>query len=96
MGDTKLNIETTWLESGDTQFHRVIVFDAPTTIINATVLLRDTVAHTLYADLGLYENADYVFDSIMNTWFTNPTTRATIRVKEEEHFVMLKLHYDSN
>jgi hypothetical protein len=59
------------------------------------------IATALYDELGLNNNVDYIFDpsiaaSPIPAKYGVEDGLATIRIKEEEHFIMLKLHYDGN
>lgn len=101
-------METTWLESSDTGYDRVIVlnfvvdydaFNYPPwdTITNQE--LRNKIAEKLEDEMGLLQQTDYVFTEFKDTsqrhtpafWSDNP--RIVIRLKDEEHFTMFKLHY---
>jgi hypothetical protein len=86
-------METTWLDSGKILFRRVVVFSVPSV---PNTQLQETTARILYDDHGLQEHTDYIFDEILGKIIDTSTDRIMIRVKEEEHYIMLKLHYDSN
>lgn len=91
-----LRIQTTWLENHVSAFNRVVVFDFDPL---QDSIPYDYIAGMLHDDLGLNETIDYVFDPFERTReYSPPSTdgRVTIRVKEEEHFIMLRLHYDGN
>lgn len=88
-----MKILTTWLESDVTDFHRVVVLDV---VGGITAVAGDIMSGILFDDLGLQEHTDYIFDSTVNSRVSAHDNRIVIRVKEEEHFIMLKLHYDSN
>jgi hypothetical protein len=95
MSDT-LHIKTSWLESGTSTFNRVVVlkYNVPykTSAMNY-------ITRTLYDELGLNDNVDYIFDLGRDNFINYGHVSnglATIRLKEEGHFIMLKLHYDGN
>jgi len=67
--------------------------------------LRRRIGEKLSTDLGIEHERDYIFGVYDNPvmrdgkWITAPQqgeSRAIIRVKEDEHFTMLKLHYHVN
>jgi hypothetical protein len=92
----ELCIRTYWLESGTSIFKRVVVlkYDVP----YKTDPIK-YIAKMLYDELGINNNVDYIFDvgrdSFINYGHVS-NGLATIRLKEEGHFIMLKLHYDGN
>lgn len=67
--------------------------------------LRDRVSAKLERDLGLVHGRDFVFaiydEPVMKdgVWTIRPIysdMRTVIHLKEEEHFVMFKMHYSDN
>lgn len=67
--------------------------------------LRDRVSAKIESEVGLIHLEDYIFhaydDPVMRNgkWAPAPLTgdmRTVIRIKDEEHFTMFKLHYHGN
>ena len=67
--------------------------------------LRDRIEAKLSRDLGLVHRRDYIFGVYDNpvmkegVWISRPIPgdmRTIVRLKEEEHFVMFKMHYSDN
>ena len=91
-----LDIKTSWLESGTSPFNRVVVLKYS---VPYRITAMNYITRTLYDELGLNENVDYTFDLGRDNFINYghaSSGLATIRLKEEEHFIMLKLHYDGN
>jgi hypothetical protein len=67
--------------------------------------LRDRIEAKLERDLGLVHRRDYIFGIYDNpvmkdgVWVIRPIPgdmRTIVRIKDEEHFVMFKMHYSDN
>ena len=67
--------------------------------------LRARLEEKLRRDLGLEHERDYIFGTYENPemlfgkWITAPkndSSHVMLKLKEEEHFTMLKLHYHGN
>ena len=67
--------------------------------------LRDRIIFKLENELGLKHGADYVFAlydnpyMIEGKWIVAPghgAMKTVVRLKDEEHFTMFKLHYHGN
>jgi len=66
-------------------------------------VLRERIAEKLSTELGLTHRIDYIFSDYEgypkfenNRWIHPPSStdnRTKIRIKDEEHYTMLKLHY---
>lgn len=64
--------------------------------------LRDRIMRKLTDDLGLMHNVDYIFGLYDNpvmkngVWITKPShddMRFILRLRDEEHYTMFKMHY---
>lgn len=106
--DIEIKIESTWIEQGTSGFDRVVVIEymCPEVIRGdrspiAGDELRNTIELKLHSDLGLVHEQDYIFafyDAPVikdGKWLRPPAPerRAILRIKDEEHFAMFKLHY---
>lgn len=69
------------------------------------VKLRQRIGEKLRRELGLEHEHDYIFGSYDNPiirdgkWITAPQqgeSRTVIRLREDEHYTMFKLHYHGN
>jgi len=99
--DLQLTIETTWLEQSDSKYNRVVVLNYTSSAHDPQRLnLAGLVREKLEYDIGIKHQIDYVF-SHMARGHTRyilgmaiaEDQRVVIRLKDEEHFVILKLHY---
>lgn len=88
--EIQLGVNTTWLESTESEFHRVVVL----TVKNYDIDLfsYECVVDKLKNDIGLTLDADYVYIKTMVETADN-TLMVMIRMRNEEQFVMLQLHY---
>jgi|TARA_R110000851_G_C12632237_1_gene517968 hypothetical protein len=106
--DFELEIETTWAEKCDLGFSRVVVLIVNMPALNTTGLASPTVQSAMHgklidkinADIGLICGTDYIFQENAISQIKNSTRfwdqRIVIRLQQEEHFAMLKLHYNGN
>lgn len=88
------------------EFWTADILSSQTTDLSLTVGkgLRNRVIKKLHNDLGLVHNQDYIFGVYDNpkmsngTWISKPIfsdQRVILRMRQEEHFAMFKLHYTS-
>jgi hypothetical protein len=89
VNDIKIEIDTTWLESTESEFHRVVVLTITT---DPDLFSRENTIEKLERDIGLKVDIDYMFCHDMFHAGDNFYS-STIRLRDEEQFVMLQLYY---
>tara|TARA_R110000851_G_scaffold99038_3_gene213922 strand:- start:212 stop:562 length:351 start_codon:yes stop_codon:yes gene_type:complete len=107
----ELEIETTWMENCDLGFDRVVVLVVSgMSATDLTELLSSNFQQQMHkksidkitAEIGLMHGTDYIFQEHATLQTRNLALalslhqRIVIRLQQEEHFAMLKLHYNGN
>ena len=82
------------------------IFSSDPTVMLQTVgqLFRNRIADKLQQDIGLAHDEDFIFayydqpEMDDGYWLSKPKTadnRIIIRIRDEEHFAMFKMHYSN-
>lgn len=93
MTDITLEIAMTWVEDTPGDFNRIVViqYDSGLAYTQRQWIWFSEVAATLEDDVGLTLDVDYI--EYEDGAQSKLADSFTIRVKAEEHYTMLKLHY---
>lgn len=109
ISDLELQIQTTWIECNKTGYDRVVVLnlhnvaalgsDIDLLYNHADDHIKQQLSEKLKHDIGLELGGDFIFSTqpgLVNSPKLTDNQRIVIRLQNEEHFTMLKLHYNGN
>jgi hypothetical protein len=96
-----LTLEMTWRENSETGYDRVAIMGLRA-MGDSISKIREHIIDKIKQEIGLVYDTDFILHDISDppAYVLSPhpiyiNQKITLRLKEEEHFTMLKLHYDA-